>query len=99
MAKTIVLGSVNVDLVIRSRRLPAPGETVVGGEFFRAEGGKGANQAVAAARAARERVAFIAAVGDDAFGATSRENLARAPGNPAYLATAAFIQLDRKSVV
>ena len=69
----IVLGSINTDLVIRSQRLPAPGETVIGGEFYRAAGGKGANQAVAAARAARDRVTFIGAVGDDQFG---RESLA-----------------------
>ena len=64
----IVLGSVNTDLVIRAPRIPKPGETVLGGQFFQAAGGKGANQAVAAARAAREPVLFIAAVGDDAFG-------------------------------
>ncbi|MGD9646498.1 MAG: ribokinase [Pirellulales bacterium] len=66
--QVVVLGSVNVDLVVRSVRLPAPGETVIGGRFFEAHGGKGANQAVAAARAARSPVAFVAAVGDDRFG-------------------------------
>src|SRR5262245_21834391 len=70
----VVLGSINTDLVIRSRRLPAPGETVVGGMFFQAAGGKGANQAVAAARAAREPVTFVGAVGGDDFG---REALVR----------------------
>lgn len=49
----IVLGSINTDLVIRSPSLPRPGETVLGGEFYRAAGGKGANQAVAAARFVR----------------------------------------------
>ncbi len=60
-----------MDLVIRGSRLPLPGETILGGEFFQAPGGKGANQAVAAARAAQTSVAFIAAVGDDNFGKLS----------------------------
>jgi ribokinase len=66
--RIIVLGSVNVDLVVRGPRLPRPGETVLGGEFFQAAGGKGANQAVAAARAATAPVALIAAIGDDEYG-------------------------------
>lgn len=66
--KIIVLGSVNADLVVRSPKLPCAGETVLGGEFYQAGGGKGANQAVAAARLASSPVGFIAAVGDDAFG-------------------------------
>jgi ribokinase len=76
-ASILVLGSVNIDLVIRGPRLPRPGETVLGGEFYRAPGGKGANQAVAAARAATARaaVSFIAAVGDDPFGAEARAHL------------------------
>lgn len=66
----LVLGSINRDLVVRSPRLPRPGETVLGGEFYQASGGKGANQAVAAARAAatKEEVAFLGAVGDDDLG-------------------------------
>jgi ribokinase len=54
-------------MVIRSERLPAPGETVLGGRFYSAAGGKGANQAVAAARAGAS-VAFVAKIGRDAFG-------------------------------
>ncbi len=73
----LVLGSINTDLVIRSERLPAPGETVLGGEFYRAGGGKGANQAVAAARSSRDPVTFLAAVGDDAFGRESLDALRR----------------------
>lgn len=73
-SQIIVVGSVNTDLVIHGDRLPAPGETVVGGEFFQAAGGKGANQAVAAARASRLPVMFVAAVGDDSLG---REALSR----------------------
>jgi ribokinase len=71
----IVVGSINTDLVIRGPRLPAPGETVTGGEFYRAFGGKGANQAVAAARAALEPVVFVGAVGDDELGKAAAENL------------------------
>ncbi len=71
MSAVIVLGSINVDLVIRGPRLPSRGETVLGGEFFQAAGGKGANQAVAAARAGVNPVIFIAAVGDDRFGQES----------------------------
>jgi ribokinase len=73
----IVLGSVNTDLVVRSARLPVPGETVLGGQFFQAAGGKGANQAVAAARLSKSPVVFIAAVGDDALGQTALENFRR----------------------
>lgn len=78
--RVVVVGSVNTDLVVRVARLPRPGETVLGGEYYQAAGGKGANQAVAAARAAREPVTFIAAVGDDSYGRQAladfdRENL------------------------
>jgi len=75
-SRIIVIGSINTDLVIRGPRLPAPGETVLGGEFYRAAGGKGANQAVAAARASAEPITFIGAVGDDAFGHEALEALA-----------------------
>jgi ribokinase len=68
--KIVVIGSSNTDMVIRTPRIPRPGETVLGGEFFMAPGGKGANQAVAAARAGGE-VHFIARVGDDVFGRES----------------------------
>lgn len=76
-SRVIVVGSVNTDLVIRAGRLPRPGETVLGGEFYEAAGGKGANQAVAAARVALQPVVFVAAVGDDAYGRHSLESLAR----------------------
>lgn len=64
----IVIGSINTDLVIRGARIPAAGETVLGGTFYQAGGGKGANQAVAAARASKIPVSLVAAVGDDDFG-------------------------------
>lgn len=75
--RVVVLGSVNVDLVIRGPRLPLPGETILGGEFYRGPGGKGANQAVAAARASRASVAFVAAVGDDEFGRAALDGFRR----------------------
>ena len=67
MSRVIVIGSSNTDLVIRADKLPSPGETVLGGAFFTAAGGKGANQAVAAARAGAQ-VTFIARMGCDDFG-------------------------------
>src|SRR5215204_4453832 len=62
-----VVGSLNLDLVVRVARLPGPGETVSGDDVFRNPGGKGANQAVAAARLGR-RVAMVGRVGDDEAG-------------------------------
>ncbi|HUV38176.1 MAG TPA: ribokinase [Planctomycetota bacterium] len=67
VSRIVVVGSSNTDMVIRSARLPGPGETVLGGEFLLAAGGKGANQAVSAARAGA-RVTLLACVGDDVFG-------------------------------
>ena len=74
--RVLVVGSVNVDLVVQGERLPAPGETVLGGTFSRFHGGKGGNQAVAAARL-DVPVMLVAALGDDEFGATARAALAR----------------------
>lgn len=70
-----VVGSVNMDLVFRVPRMPAVGETLHGHEFRQIPGGKGANQAVAAARQGAN-VSFVGAVGDDGFGSTSRQGLA-----------------------
>ncbi len=67
MSKIVVVGSSNTDMVIKSERLPAAGETILGGKFFMNPGGKGANQAVAAARLGGE-VVFVAKVGNDIFG-------------------------------
>lgn len=66
-AHIVVVGSANTDMVVRVPRIPSPGETVTGGTFFQADGGKGANQAVAAARFGA-RVALVARVGADELG-------------------------------
>jgi len=65
--KIVVVGSSNTDMIIQLEKIPAPGETVLGGQFSIAAGGKGANQAVAAARAGGE-VSFVACAGQDMFG-------------------------------
>ena len=63
----VVVGSSNTDMVLQLDRIPRPGETILGGQFVMAAGGKGANQAVAAARAGGN-VTFVARVGRDMFG-------------------------------
>jgi ribokinase len=72
--RVIVVGSVNIDLVARVPHLPHPGETVTGGSYERHHGGKGGNQAVAAARLRRPTL-FIGAVGDDTFEKEARRAL------------------------
>jgi len=74
--KILVVGSVNMDMAMRTQRLPLPGETMMALAFMTAHGGKGANQAVAAARLGGA-VSFAGAVGGDAFGVQQREGLAR----------------------
>ena len=70
--RIVVIGSCNTDMVINTERLPLPGETVIGGNFFMNSGGKGANQAVAATRLGGS-VSFMAKVGNDHFGSRSIE--------------------------
>jgi len=65
--RIVVVGSSNTDMVVKTERIPVPGETVTGGQFVLAAGGKGANQAVAAARLGAE-VTFVARIGQDMFG-------------------------------
>jgi ribokinase len=65
----LVVGSINTDYVVTADRLPVPGESVVGTDFFQAFGGKGANQAVGIARLGVSPVTFVAAIGDDEVGA------------------------------
>ncbi len=74
--RVVVVGSTNTDLVVHTGRLPGPGETVLGGDLLTFAGGKGANQAVAAARAGAETI-FIGAFGDDDFGRARRADLER----------------------
>jgi len=72
--KVIVIGSYNTDMIIKTSRIPQPGETIIGGQFSTVGGGKGANQAVAAARSGAQ-VWFIGRVGRDAFGMEALTNL------------------------
>lgn len=76
MEKIMVIGSSNTDLLIKTNRIPDPGETVLGGTFMMNAGGKGANQAVAVARIGGG-VKFVAKIGDDMFGQRSLESYAR----------------------
>lgn len=74
--RILVVGSSNTDMVIKTHSFPKPGETLLGGSFYMFPGGKGANQAVSAARLSGQ-VTFIAKVGNDMFGQQSREQFRR----------------------
>ena len=74
MKNIVVIGSSNTDMVVKTSHLPVPGETVLGGDFFMNAGGKGANQAVAAARYGN-RVVFVAKTGNDLFGDQVRKSM------------------------
>ena len=74
MTRIVVVGSINMDLVTQAPRFVGPGETLLGERFLTVPGGKGANQAVAAARLGAE-VALVGATGDDAFGQQLRQGL------------------------
>jgi len=67
MGKIVVIGSTNTDMVVKSRKIPSPGETILGGTFMMNPGGKGANQAVAAARL-NGNVTLVTKLGNDLFG-------------------------------
>jgi len=86
-ASVVIVGSANLDQVFRVRAIPAPGETVLSLGFSTAPGGKGQNQAVAAARAGAS-TAFIGAVGADAFGGVVRASLVEAGVDVSLLRTA-----------
>jgi ribokinase len=79
-----VVGSSNMDLVVKSNRIPVTGETILGGDFIMVPGGKGANQAVAAAKLGA-RVFFIAKLGDDIFGSQSLNNFRKEGVNTKYV--------------
>jgi ribokinase len=101
--KILIIGSSNTDMVIRTDHLPAPGETILGGTFFMAAGGKGANQAVAAARLGGA-VTFICKVGNDIFGNQAKELFKQEGIDTTYLLTdaalpsgIALIMVDKKA--
>ena len=74
MANIVVIGSLNMDVVAISPRIPVPGETIIGSHYFTEPGGKGANQAYAAAKLGGS-VAMLGRIGDDDFGVQMRRNL------------------------
>jgi len=84
--KIVVVGSSNTDMIIKVPWLPKPGETILGGKFSTASGGKGANQAVAAARAGGD-VTFLARIGDDMFGQKAKEGFIKDKINVEYVLT------------
>lgn len=83
MNKILVIGSSNTDMVVKTNRFPQPGETILGGNFFMFPGGKGANQAVAAARLGGE-VTFIFKTGNDIFGKQAIDNFKKENINIQY---------------
>lgn len=83
-AKITVIGSSNMDLVVKSPRIPVKGETILGDDFFTVPGGKGANQAVAAAKLGNE-VCFIAKLGTDMFAQKSLDNFKNVGINTDYI--------------
>ncbi|MCD8031269.1 MAG: ribokinase [Bacteroides sp.] len=85
--RIIVIGSSNTDMVIKADCLPKPGETILGGSFIMNHGGKGANQAVAAARLGGD-VTFICKVGNDVFGSDAVESLHKEAIETAYISVA-----------
>jgi ribokinase len=84
MARIIVIGSSNTDMVIKSRKLPMPGETILGGTFLMNPGGKGANQAVAAARLGGS-VTLVAKIGRDVFGDEALKGFVKAKIDTSYI--------------
>ena len=92
MSKIFVIGSANTDMVVKTERLPMPGETIIGGTFLMNAGGKGANQAVSAARLGGH-VSFITKLGNDIFGKQSIEGFKKENIDTTY----AFIDEDSPS--
>ncbi len=84
MSFIVVVGSSNTDMVITAPRIPAPGETILGGSFMVVPGGKGANQAVAAARLGAA-VTFVARIGTDLFGDEALNQYAEDGINTQYI--------------
>lgn len=86
MSKIIVIGSSNTDMVIKAKRLPSPGETILGGTFLMNPGGKGANQAVSAARLGGI-VTFVTKTGNDLFGSEAVNLFNKENINTKYIIT------------
>jgi len=86
MKRIAVIGSTNTDMVVKADRLPRPGETIIGGTFLMNAGGKGANQAVAAARL-RAKVTFVCKTGNDIFGQQSKQLFADEGIDTSYVFT------------
>ncbi|MBD7984521.1 ribokinase [Sporosarcina sp. Sa2YVA2] len=84
MVKITVIGSSSIDLVVKAHKRPSQGETILGESFKTVPGGKGANQAVAAARLGAE-VYMVGCVGDDAFGESILENFKKNDVNTSYM--------------
>ena len=84
LARIAVVGSINIDIAVRSARLPKPGETLHGDSFALSLGGKGANQAAASARLGAD-VTFVGRIGTDMFGDLARQELARFGLAPAFI--------------
>ncbi|WP_144550583.1 ribokinase [Bacillus sp. X1(2014)] len=102
MSKVVVVGSYVVDLMSRTPHLPKPGETVLGGPFQMGPGGKGGNQATAAARSGSE-VTFLTKLGDDVFGREALKHFTKENVNTEYIKVdpnqatgAALIEVDEK---
>ena len=87
--RIFVIGSSNTDMVVKSEKLPAAGETILGGTFLMNAGGKGANQAVAAAKLGAN-VTFVSKVGDDIFGKQAIQGFQKAGINTDFV----FIDLE-----
>ena len=97
-----IIGSSNTDMVIKSNSIPKPGETIIGGDFYSFQGGKGANQAVAAAKLGGKAI-FICKVGDDSLGKKSIKEYKRHGINTKYICVdkgentgVALIMVDKK---
>ena len=106
--RVLVAGSANLDFVVRAPRPPAPGETVLGGDLQTFPGGKGANQAVASARAGDAPTTMLVALGDDPQGARLRDSLReagvalaekRAPGTASGVAFICIAASGENSIV
>jgi ribokinase len=108
MSRIVVIGSSNTDMVVKSKKIPVPGETVLGGTFLMNPGGKGANQAVAAARL-EGNVTFVTKTGNDLFGEQARHifdfegintrYIVKDPKNPSGIALIMVDQLGENCIV